>query len=125
MDEKIHESQTAYLPGRNAHNNLRSLKLIKQLCKQQKMKVLLIGVDATKAFDRVNHNYLFGVLEACRFGPKFISWVKVLNKDLKAGTLVNGFRTAKINIEQSVEQGAALSCYLFILFIGPSNKNNQ
>jgi hypothetical protein len=28
-DEIIHESRTAYIPGRNVHGNLRSIKLIK------------------------------------------------------------------------------------------------
>ena len=44
---------------------------------------------------------------------------KLLNKNLKADILVNGFRTDKINIEQSVKQGDALSCSLFILCMDP------
>ena len=55
------------------------------------------------------------VLEANRFGPKFISWVKLLTTNLKADILVNGFRREKIDIEQSVEQGDALSYSLLIL----------
>ena len=73
------------------HNNLRSLELIKQYCKQEKIKELLVGVDARKAFDIVDHEYMFKVLEAYGFGPKFINWVKLLNKNLKAETLVNGY----------------------------------
>ena len=30
LEEIIHESQTAYIPGRYVHDNLRSLELIKQ-----------------------------------------------------------------------------------------------
>jgi hypothetical protein len=60
------------------------------------MKGILVEVDAKKAFDSVDHNYLFKVLEAYGFGPKFISWVRLLNKDLKADILVNGFRTENI-----------------------------
>jgi hypothetical protein len=36
MDDMIHELQTGDIPGRNVHDNLRSLKLIKQLCKEKK-----------------------------------------------------------------------------------------
>ena len=50
------------------------------------------------------------VLEAYGFGPKFINWVKLLSKNLKADVLVNGFKTDKIDIEQSVKQSDALSC---------------
>ena len=59
------------------------------------------------------------VLKAYGFGPKFINWVKILNKNLTAEILVNGFKTDKINIEQSVKQGDALSCSLFILCMDP------
>ena len=47
------------------------------------------------------------------------NWFKLLSKNLKANILVNGFTTESINIEQSVKQGDALSCSLFILFMDP------
>ena len=59
------------------------------------------------------------VLKNYGFGPKFITWVKLLNKNLTAEILVNGFKTDKINIEQSVKQGDALSCSLFISCMDP------
>ena len=62
------------------------------------MKKLLVGVDARKAFDSVDHEYMQEVLKAYGFGPKFINWVKILNKNLTAEILVNGFKTDKIII---------------------------
>jgi hypothetical protein len=41
--------------------------------------------------------------------------VKTNDTGLKAQVLVNGFFIKTFNIEQSVEQGDALSCALFIL----------
>ncbi len=58
---------------------------------------------------------MLGQPEAYGLGLKLIIWVKLLNGDLKAEILVNGFRTDKINIEQSEKNGAALSCSLFVL----------
>ena len=66
------------------HDNLRSLDLIKQYCKSERLKGLMIGVDARKAFDSVDQ----GVLEAYRFGPKCKNWFKLLSKNLKANILV-------------------------------------
>ena len=40
MPEVIHKLQTAIIPGRIVHGNLRSLKLIKQFCKTEKIKEL-------------------------------------------------------------------------------------
>ena len=67
----------------------------------------------------MDHEYVQKVLKAYGFGPKFINWLNLLNKNLTADILVNGFRTDKINIEQSVKQGNALSCTLFILCMDP------
>ena len=65
-------------------------------------------------FDSVDHEYMQEVLKSYGFGPKFINWVKILNKNLTAEVLVNGFKTDKINIEQSVKQGDALSCTILL-----------
>jgi hypothetical protein len=53
------------------------------------------------------------------FPSTYISWVRLLYKDLQATVLVNGYTTEWFNIEQSVKQGDALSCALFILAIEP------
>jgi hypothetical protein len=72
---------------------------------------------------------MLSTLEACGFGPKSINQVIIQNKNLKADVLVNGFRTEKVNIEQSVKQGEVLSCSLFILCMDPLirkiNTDNQ
>ena len=41
IKEVIHESQTAYIPGRYVHDKMRSLELIKQHCKREKLRVYL------------------------------------------------------------------------------------
>jgi hypothetical protein len=41
MNEVVHESQIAYIAERYVHNIIRSLKLIKQLCNEQKRKEFL------------------------------------------------------------------------------------
>ena len=45
----------------------------------------MIGLDARKAFDSVDHDYLQEVLEAYVLGPKFKSWFKLLNKNVTVG----------------------------------------
>ena len=53
----------------------------------------MIGVDARKAFDSVDHNYMQEVLEAYGLGLKCKNKFKLLSKNLKANILVNGFTT--------------------------------
>ena len=62
LEEIIHESQTAYIPGRYVHANLRSLELIKQYYEEEKIRGLLLGVDAKKAFDSMDHEYCHSMI---------------------------------------------------------------
>ncbi len=55
------------------------------------------------------------------FGDKFIQYFNTLHNGPSVKVLVNGFFSAKINIERGVKQGDALSCFLFICMHGPTN----
>lgn len=53
------------------------------------------------------------------FDIKFIEIIKIMYKNLTAKIMIYGFLTEKINIKQSVKQGDALSCSLFVICIDP------
>ncbi len=119
LDKLISTSQTAYIPGRVVHDNLRMFEFYKDYCKQNNVEALLISLDAKKAFDSVSHKYLHEVLRRYGFSDSFIETIKLLYKDIKANILVNGYKSVMIKIARSVKQGDALSCALFILCIDP------
>jgi exonuclease III len=119
LDKLISPSQTAYIPGRVVHDNLRMFNFYKEYCKKHNVDALLVSLDAKKAFDSVSHKYMHEVLDRYGFSEEFISTIKLLYNDIKASILVNGFKSVMIRIERSVKQGDALSCALFILCIDP------
>lgn len=119
LDKLIHPCQTAYIPGRVVHDNLRVFEFYKNYCSANNVDALLISLDAKKAFDSVSHEYMHKVLEAYGFSNEFIDVIKLLYKDLQAQILVNGYKSTIIKILRSVKQGDALSCALFILCIDP------
>ncbi len=119
LDRVIAPSQTAYVPGRVVHDNLRMFNFYKNYCKEHNINALLVSLDAKKAFDSVSHKYLHEVLKRYGFSDSFIELIKLLYNDLKANVMVNGFKSVLIRIERSVKQGDALSCALFILCIDP------
>jgi len=119
LDKVIHPSQTAYVPGRCVHDNLRMFEFYNKYCRDNNVDALLISLDAKKAFDSVSHKYLHRVLQAYGFSDSFIQTVKMLYNDIKANVLVNGYKSVIIKILRSVKQGDALSCALFILCIDP------
>jgi exonuclease III len=119
LDKVIHPCQTAYIPGRVVHDNLRLFDFYNNICKEKDIDALLISLDAKKAFDSVSHKYMHKVLSTYGFSDTFIEIVKILYKDIEAQILVNGHKTVFIKILRSVKQGDALSCALFILCIDP------
>ena len=114
LEDIIHLSQTAYVPGRSVSDNLRSNFYYKQYCKNQNKDTILVSLDAKKAFDSVNHDYIEKTLRAYGFGNEFIKVFRLLYRDLTARILVNGYMSNAINIERGVKQGDALSCAIRI-----------
>ncbi len=123
LDKIIHKSQTAYIPGRNVHDNLRMFEFYRRYCEEHDIDAVLMSMDAKKAFDSVDHKYMFRTVKKYGFSDEFIKTIKMLYNDIKADILVNGFRTTLIRIRRCVKQGDALSCALFIICIDPLLRN--
>jgi len=119
LNKLIHITQAGYVPGRQVTDNIRLLEEMMDRANDIKEKAYLVTLDAQKAFDSVDHNYLLKILEIYGFPSTYINWVKLLYKDLQATVLVNGYTSEWFRIEQSVKQGDALSCALFLLAIEP------
>ncbi len=72
-----------------------------------------------ESFDRVEHKYLWGCLEAFGFSLNFISMVKVLYSDVESILKVNGDLCAPFKVFRGIRQGCALSGMLYALAIEP------
>ncbi|KAL7828331.1 hypothetical protein SRHO_G00319650, partial [Serrasalmus rhombeus] len=81
----------------------------------------LIFLDQEKAFDWVEHGYLWKVLENFGFNPGFIAMIKVLYSDIESVLKVNGGLCAPFKVCRGIRQGCALSlaCCLYSLSIEP------
>lgn len=77
--------------------------------------VYVISLDFGKAFDRVEHVFLFSVLEKFGFGESFIKWIRVLYMDTLTKVKCNGFLTEPFAISRSIRQGCSLSAQLYSL----------
>lgn len=123
LESIIDDSQTAYVPGRSVADNLRTNFFLKQYCEEKNLDSVLISLDAKKAFDSVDHEYIEDTLGAYGFGKSFINTFKFLYKDITARILINGYQSESIKISRGVKQGDALSCAIFIICIDPLLRN--
>jgi len=119
LHKLVDKVQTGYVPGRQVTDNNRLIEEIIDMAHEKNEIYYLITLDARKAFDSVDHGYLLDILQRYNFPQEYINWIKLLYTNLESSVLVNGYMTDTFRIEQSVKQGDALSCALFVLSIEP------
>jgi hypothetical protein len=98
LESIIDPSQTAYVPGRSVADDLRSNFFYKNYCSKNNLNAVLISLDAKKAFDSVDHQYIEETLLAYGSGPGFIKIFKTLYRNITARILINGFASESIRI---------------------------
>ncbi|KAK3521002.1 hypothetical protein QTP86_015762 [Hemibagrus guttatus] len=77
----------------------------------------LISLDQEKAFDRVEHQYLWKTLEAFGFSPSLIAMVKVMYQDAESVLKINGGLSAPFKVKRGIRQGCSLSeCVIVSLY---------
>jgi len=71
---------------------------------------MIWSLDQEKAFERVNHAYLFDLLKAFGFGDVFISWVNFLAEFM---IKVAGGLSIPNKVQREIRQGCPLSQQLY------------
>ena len=69
LPDIVSADQTAYVKGRNITQNIRIIQDAIEYTKQKKMQKILLFLDFEKAFDSVEHNFIFKTLGKFNFGP--------------------------------------------------------
>ena len=112
----VHPTQTC-ITGRKIDSNVHLLRDMIQLANTQTLEAAFVFLDQEKAFDRVNHAFLYRTLHAFGFGRTFIQWVQLLYSNATTRIKVNGFLTPRIPLRRGVRQGCPLSPLLYVLII--------
>ena len=79
----------------------------------------VLSVDAEKAFDRLEWNYLWQVMERLGLGAKFIDMVRTLYEIPMNIVSTNGLHSEPFPIERGSQQGCPLSPMLFAVSLEP------
>lgn len=115
----INPDQTGFIKGRYAFSNIRRLLNVIYNSSELGDQEFVISLDAEKAFDRVEWEYLFYVLRKFGFGKQFISWVKLLYTSPLASIKTNGMDSDYFPLFRGTRQGCPMSPLLFALAIEP------
>ena len=76
-------------------------------------------LDFEKAFDSLELEYLFKVLDVMNFGPSFRNWIHTFNYNISSCVVNNRHASEFFSLQRGVKQGCPLSGLLFLLAVEP------
>ena len=112
----IHVTQTAVY-GRKIDQTIHMIRDLIEIANKEDEQAAFIFLDQEKAFDRVNHEFLYKVMKAFGIGQEFIQWVSKIYSNASSVLNINGFLSKQIPLKRGVRQGCPLSALLYVLVI--------
>ena len=89
LNDIISAEQTAAIKGRTIIENLQLSRDI-SFANTNELEASIITLDQEKAFGRVDRNFLFKTLRKFGYGPKIISLIETIYKNIEAQIEING-----------------------------------
>ena len=126
--------QTCSIPDNNLllirdaiiFNNLLLIRDAIRLTKKNK-KLYILQVDQEKAFDKIDHDFLYKTMNKIGFSSKFVQFVKILYRNNIFYVINNGYMSPPIQLLRDLRQGWPLSLPLYVIQgeITTGNINNN
>lgn len=115
LNETITSNQKCGLPGRRIEEVLYNIQATLETSKTKNSSMCIMITDFEKAFDRVNHSFIYKILKKLGFGPIMIQWLQIVYANITSKIEINGACTQPILIRRGIRQGCPLSMLYFIL----------
>ena len=128
MPDIIHTDQTGYVKGRYIGCNIRNIIDIYDYTEESNAPGALLSIDFEKAFDMLEHNFMFKALEKFNFGSNFVQWIRIFYENPVFRMKNNGWVSGTYKMLRGVRQGCPMSALLFIIsleFLSTDIRNDR
>lgn len=115
IEDIVSDTQSGFIRGRSIHNNIRLILDLLDYNYLIEDKSLILFLDFFKAFDSIEHRFMFRTLELLGFGELFINIVKLIYKDTNSSVLLPQGTSPRFPIQKGIKQGCPISPLLFII----------
>jgi hypothetical protein len=116
----IHPNQAGFVPGRQIRDHIWPTKRVIELAEATERDGVIVALDQEKAYDKVEHDYLWRALTSYGIPQEFINTIKALYSDAHTYVCVNGEMSNRaFKVTRGVRQGDPLSSLIFDLAIEP------
>jgi hypothetical protein len=115
----VHPDQSGFIPKHSIFDPIHLAKTMCNYTDHMEEDGAIITLDQEKAYDKINHQYLFATLKAFNLPKLFIDTVTHLYDNTHTTVAINGILSKTYHIACGVHQDDPLSCLLFDLAIEP------
>uniref|UniRef100_A0A0B7BSR0 Reverse transcriptase domain-containing protein n=3 Tax=Arion vulgaris TaxID=1028688 RepID=A0A0B7BSR0_9EUPU len=107
------ETQCGFRAGRGTADMIFAARQLQEKCQEQHRNLYMVFVDLTKAFDTVNREGLWKIMEKFGCPRKFIKIVQQFHEGMMARVLDEGELSEAFHVTNGVKQGCVLAPTLF------------
>lgn len=105
--------QSYCVPDRSILDNLFLIRDIFSVCKLYKVNTGTISIDQEKAYDHVDHPFLFSTLQAFGVGERFLYWIKLLYSEASCVIKAGGGLSCPVPVRRGIRQGCPILGQLY------------
>lgn len=113
----LSKDQAGFIPRRNLYDHTKMTHVVAKYCKLVGYNGCIVALDQEKAYDKIDHEYMWQIMEKNGFPKTFIDRIKEMYKDTSKS--VNGMLPRQFKVKRGVHQGNPMSCLLYNFTIEP------
>ena len=115
----VEQQKMGFVHGRHITDNILAVRLLQEQARKSTQPVAMLQLNYAKAYDRVDHKYLWAIMQAKGFSPEFIHLTRGLTEGSFSKVHFIGLFTNKFPLQRGVKQGCPLAPLLYALSTQP------